>query len=110
MFANLVENALTHTPKGTRIEIAVTSRNFGRIEVLVSDNGPGVPADEREKIFHRFHRLEASRTTPGTGLGLALVAAIAKLHGGSIAAEDNSPGLRVRVVFPAVDAKGVAHL
>jgi signal transduction histidine kinase len=110
MFANLVENALTHTPKGTRIEVAVTSRDFGRIEALVSDNGPGVPADQRDKIFHRFYRLEASRTTPGTGLGLALVAAIAELHGGSIAAEDNSPGLRVRVVFPAVDARASPYL
>jgi signal transduction histidine kinase len=71
----------------------------------VSDNGPGVPADERERIFSRFYRGEASRTTPGNGLGLNLVAAVAGLHRATVAVLDNGPGLKVRVEFPAGDAE-----
>ena len=104
LFANLIENALAHTPSGTRIEVAVSNQGLDRVEVLVDDNGPGVSADQRDKIFQRFYRLEASRTTAGTGLGLALVAAIAKLHGASVEAADNGPGLRVRLLFPATHA------
>jgi signal transduction histidine kinase len=100
LLANLIENALAHTPKGTTIDVRLTPGK-GVVEMVVADNGPGVPASEREKIFRRFYRLEQSRTTPGTGLGLSLVAAIAKLHGASICAEDNNPGLRVRISFPA---------
>lgn len=99
MLANLVENALTHTPSGTKIQLGVQHSAAG-IEVFAADNGPGVPNGEREKIFLRFYRAEASRTTPGTGLGLSLVAAIAKLHGGTITAADNEPGLRVAIHFP----------
>ncbi len=99
MLANLVENAITHTPSGTTIQLSVRQTATG-IEVFVADDGPGVPAGEREKIFQRFYRAEASRTTPGTGLGLSLVAAIAKLHGGTITAADNKPGLRVSTLFP----------
>lgn len=99
MLANLVENGLTHTPSGTTIELGVRRSATG-IEVFAADNGPGVPAGEREKIFQRFYRAETSRTTPGTGLGLSLVAAIAKLHGGTITAADNEPGLRVAIHFP----------
>ena len=107
LFANLIQNALTHTGKGTRIDILVAGRSkeTEQVEVVVVDNGPGVPMEQRDKIFQRFYRLEASRTTPGTGLGLALVAAIAKLHGASLAAEDNGPGLRVRLVFRSIDGK-----
>ena len=99
MLANLVENAITHTPSGTTIQLSVR-QTATSIEVIVADNGPGVSVAEREKIFQRFYRAEASRTTPGTGLGLSLVAAIAKLHGGTITAADNKPGLRVATHFP----------
>jgi signal transduction histidine kinase len=83
LFSNLIENAIVHTPKGTRIEIALQMEN-GDALVSVRDNGPGVPSEEHEKLFRRFYRQEASRTRPGYGLGLSLAAAITELHGGSI--------------------------
>ncbi|MDG4885363.1 HAMP domain-containing sensor histidine kinase [Mesorhizobium sp. WSM4884] len=101
MLANLVENALRHCPPGTAIELSVTRRD-DRILVHVRDNGPGIPAGEREKVFQRLYRLDSSRTTPGSGLGLSLVKAVADLHGATIALEDNDPGLAVIVSFPAV--------
>lgn len=105
MFANLVENALRHCPAGTEIELSVTSGD-DRILAKVGDNGPGIPAEEREKVFQRLYRLDNSRTTPGSGLGLSLVRAIADLHGASIALEDRHPGLAVVVSFPATKATG----
>ncbi|HEV3373791.1 MAG TPA: ATP-binding protein, partial [Xanthobacteraceae bacterium] len=65
------------------------------------DTGPGIPPDERAKVFRRFYRLERSRTTPGSGLGLSTVAAIAELHHAAIELVDNKPGLRVVIRFPA---------
>lgn len=100
LFANLVENAINHTPAGTRIALALTDTTSGAV-VTVADNGPGVPAERVPDLFKRFFRLEESRSTPGHGLGLALVAAIAELHGAKIAVGDNRPGLRVEVAFPA---------
>ncbi|MGH6955222.1 MAG: sensor histidine kinase, partial [Caulobacteraceae bacterium] len=67
--------------------------------LTVADNGPGVPEDERARIFDRFFRLERSRSTPGSGLGLALVAAVARLHDASVGLADAAPGLQVRVTF-----------
>ncbi|MFB9984374.1 sensor histidine kinase [Mesorhizobium kowhaii] len=99
MSANLVENALRHCPPGTAIELSVT-RQDDCILVKVSDNGPGIPPEERERVFQRLYRLDHSRTTPGDGLGLSLVRAIADLHGASISLEDNHPGLTVTVNFP----------
>ena len=64
-------------------------------EIVVTDHGPGVPTPERERVLGRFVRLEASRSEPGSGLGLSLVAAVARLHGGTLKLEDNEPGLRV---------------
>jgi signal transduction histidine kinase len=69
-------------------------------EIMVTDRGPGVPAAERERVLGRFVRLEASRSEPGSGLGLSLVAAVARLHGGSLRLEDNAPGLRVILALP----------
>ena len=69
--------------------------------ICVADTGPGIPEAERERVFRRFYRLETSRTTPGSGLGLALVKAVADLHGATVALADNNPGLRVTVRFPA---------
>ena len=68
--------------------------------LTVSDNGPGIPEPEREKVLRRFYRLEKSRTTPGNGLGLAVVKAVADLHHASIELGDNKPGLRVVLRFP----------
>lgn len=100
LLSNLIENALTHAPAPGRIVLSGRGAD-GRIIVDVADDGPGVPPEEREKIFRRLYRLDRSRTTPGNGLGLALVAAIADLHDARIAALDNQPGLRMRVDFPA---------
>jgi signal transduction histidine kinase len=98
--ANLIDNAIRHTAKGSMISVVLSARD-GMAVLEVADNGPGVPADERERIFGRFYRGEASRTTPGNGLGLNLVAAVAGLHRASVAVLDNGPGLKVRVEFPA---------
>ena len=70
------------------------------IRIAVADRGPGIPAADRDRVLKRFVRLEASRTRPGTGLGLSLVAAVARLHGGRILLEDNAPGLRIVLVLP----------
>ncbi|KUM24860.1 histidine kinase [Mesorhizobium loti] len=105
MLANLVENALRHCPPGTAIELSV-ARESDRVLVHVRDNGPGIPADEREKVFQRLYRLDSSRTTPGSGLGLSLVKAVADLHGATIALEDNNPGLVVIASFPAGRSPG----
>lgn len=102
MFANLIENAMRHCPRGSRIELDLRAGADG-IVVSVADNGPGVPEEEREKVFRRLHRLEKSRSSPGTGLGLSLVKAIAELHDGSIRLEDAGPGLRVVATFPRPD-------
>ncbi|MBA1143546.1 HAMP domain-containing sensor histidine kinase [Mesorhizobium neociceri] len=99
LFANLVENALRHCPDGTLIKLMV-SRQGDRIVAEIADNGPGIPTEEREKVFQRLYRLDTSRTTPGSGLGLSLVRAIADLHGASVVLEDRRPGLAVVVGFP----------
>jgi len=96
MISNLVENALSHTPSGSVVRIALARTDKG-FEAAVSDNGPGVPEAEREKVLDRFYRLDRSRTTAGSGLGLALVKAIAHLHGLSLRLEDARPGLRVLI-------------
>ena len=98
MTANLIENALRHTPAGTKVTLSL-ERADGRPLMIIADSGPGVPADDRERIFGRFVRLERSRTTPGSGLGLSLVAAVAELHGVTVVLEDNRPGLRCKLLF-----------
>lgn len=92
LFANLVENALAHTPQGSRVTLSLTSSPRGWTGA-VTDDGEGVPASERHRIFDRFYRLERSRSTPGTGLGLALAKAIAEMHDLELSAGDNHPGL-----------------
>ncbi|WP_293904400.1 ATP-binding protein [Phenylobacterium sp.] len=99
MLVNLVENALRHAGPGAAVEVSVT--RVGRAAVLcVVDDGPGVPEAERERLFDRFYRLERSRSTAGSGLGLALVAAVAKLHGAEVRLTDANPGLAASVTFP----------
>jgi signal transduction histidine kinase len=97
LFCNLLENAIVHTPVGTRIACVLTATNASAI-VSVSDNGPGVPKDEHAKLFQRLYRRENSRTTPGNGLGLALVAAIADLHAADVTIEGAS-GFCVKVTL-----------
>jgi signal transduction histidine kinase len=106
LFSNLIENAIRHCPKGAAISIAASVGHAGHAVVEIADTGPGIPADMREKVFQRFFRLERSRTTEGTGLGLSLSAAIAALHGATIDLSDNRPGLKVKLQFPAVDRAG----
>ncbi len=91
---NLLENAIVHTPQRTDIEAALRATG-DRIEFIVADRGPGIPEQDREKVFRRFYRLEQSRTTRGNGLGLSIVAAIAELHEGTLKLSDNEPGLKI---------------
>ncbi|TNC49447.1 HAMP domain-containing histidine kinase [Rubellimicrobium rubrum] len=99
LFANLVENAIRHGPAGTRIECTVTQEGDCP-QATLRDTGPGIPAAERELVLRRLYRLEKSRTSPGTGLGLALVKAVADLHGADLILADAGPGLRVTLRFP----------
>jgi len=96
--ANLVDNAIKYTPEGGRIALTAEDRD-GRAEVVVADTGPGIPAELREKVFQRFFRVDSSRSSPGSGLGLSLVRAVADLHGARIQLTDNSPGLRAALSF-----------
>ncbi|MDT8397433.1 MAG: HAMP domain-containing sensor histidine kinase [Pseudomonadales bacterium] len=96
---NLLENAQKHTPRGTLVSVKLACIN-GRVQLSVADNGPGVSARDRERISGRFIRLEQARATPGNGLGLNLVAAIADLHGAELAFRDNEPGLQILLRFP----------
>lgn len=112
--ANLVDNAIkysaaeiaggvgaigrTDDDRGL-IRVSVEASDDG-VSILVADQGPGIAAGDRERALRRFVRLDASRTRPGTGLGLSLVAAVARLHGGHVVLEDNKPGLRVRLALP----------
>ncbi|MDB5481077.1 MAG: sensor histidine kinase [Caulobacteraceae bacterium] len=100
MLVNLVENGLRHAGPRAWVRVRCTVQR-GRAVLSVVDDGPGVPDSERERLFDRFHRLEASRSTPGSGLGLSMVSAVAKLHGADVSLHDADPGLDVQVTFPA---------
>jgi signal transduction histidine kinase len=100
LLSNLVENAIVHSEPGARV-IVSARRTQARAVLAVSDSGPGVPARELGRIARRFYRLDRSRTTPGSGLGLALAAAVAELHGAALDFRDNRPGLRVELSLPA---------
>jgi signal transduction histidine kinase len=100
MLANLVENAIKHTPQGAAISLTL-AESSAALTATVTDNGVGIPEGERKRVFERFYRLDRSRTTPGNGLGLSLVAAVADLHGIALTLEDNQPGLRVVLRFPS---------
>jgi signal transduction histidine kinase len=97
--ANLVDNAIKHGREAGQVTVEVAHRN-GEAFIAVSDNGPGIPANEHPHVFKRFYRLERSRHVPGNGLGLSIVAAVARLHGARIEMLDNSPGLKFRLRFP----------
>jgi signal transduction histidine kinase len=97
---NLLDNAITFTPTGGRIRLAV-EQHGGHIALVVEDTGPGVPAGDHDRVTRRFVRLDGARHTPGNGLGLSLVKAVADLHGASLHLSDHNSGLRVEMVFPA---------
>jgi signal transduction histidine kinase len=97
--ANLLDNAIKYTPVGGRVTVALEHTPAG-IALNVGDSGPGIPVEDRARVLERFVRLEASRHSPGTGLGLSLVAAVARLHDARFELADNHPGLKATLLFP----------
>ena len=106
--SNLIDNALKYAPQNGSVEVAVVKRDLATAEISVSDNGPGIGESEKTKVVERFYRGDASRGTPGVGLGLSLVQAVAKLHGSPLELYDQAPGLRVVLTFPARDMSAAA--
>ncbi|MBB4004230.1 sensor histidine kinase [Aurantimonas endophytica] len=100
--SNLIDNALKYAVgKGRQTTVTIRlSAQDGNCILSVADDGPGIPADQHERVLERFYRLDQSRTMPGSGLGLSLVQAIARVHDGELTLEDAAPGLRVVLVFP----------
>jgi len=106
---NLIDNALKYAPRDGSITVIARQRPDRRIEVVIADDGPGIPDHEKPKVAERFYRSDASRGTPGVGLGLSLVAAVARLHGGSLELGDNHPGLRATLLLaPSAAVSSVA--
>ena len=95
---NLLDNAIKYTPKPGKVSIELKTYK-DEFEIIVSDNGPGIPAVDRERVFERFVRLENERNTPGNGLGLSLVQAVVRIHRAKLQLEDNNPGLIVKLRF-----------
>jgi hypothetical protein len=108
--SNLIENALKYTYVNGRVEVRAVRRADGRIEIAVADDGPGIPPEDRDRVLDRFVRLESARSTPGAGLGLSLVAAVARLHKGGLHLRDGlggqgeRRGLGAVLVLPALSA------
>jgi signal transduction histidine kinase len=101
--SNLIDNSLKYAPEGGSIEVALRRRSDGAVEIAVADDGPGIQDGEKGKVVERFYRGDASRGTPGVGLGLSLVQAVAKLHRSSIELSDRDPGLCVTLALPAIE-------
>ncbi len=99
--ANLLDNAIKYTPSGGKVELQVR-RDAQHVVLSVQDNGPGIPAADRERVLQRFVRLNSAQAEPGTGLGLSLVAAVCRFHHAGLSLEDAQPGLRVRLGFAAM--------
>jgi signal transduction histidine kinase len=93
--SNLIDNALKYTPENGAIDVTLQRRAGGRAEIAITDNGPGIDDSEKTKVVERFYRGDASRGTPGVGLGLSLAQAVAKLHGSALELSDRGPGLSV---------------
>jgi signal transduction histidine kinase len=114
--ANLLDNALKYgAPNRGSAEaeakpdvVIAAERIGGSVVLTIADRGPGVAPGDRARVLDRFVRLEGSRSRPGSGLGLSLAAAVARMHGGSVELEDNEPGLRVRLTLPATDTPALA--
>ncbi len=106
--ANLVDNAIKYAGpeqkppvNGEKPQIVIRALNEGeRILLSVADQGPGIPEADRPRVVERFVRLEQSRSQPGSGLGLSLASAVARLHGGELKFEDNAPGLKSVIALP----------
>ncbi|HEY5336959.1 MAG TPA: HAMP domain-containing sensor histidine kinase [Rhizomicrobium sp.] len=96
--ANLVDNAIKYTPAGGKVRIAIENTPRG-VALIVADSGLGIPEEDRERVMERFVRLEASRHSPGSGLGLSLVLAVARLHDAQFELADNGPGLKATILF-----------
>ena len=96
---NLIDNALKYVGVGGSVKVEVLTRSARAVEISVADNGPGIADNEKPKVAQRFYRGDLSRGTPGVGLGLSLVQAVAKLHGGTLELTDNFPGLRARMII-----------
>ena len=101
--ANLLDNALKFSPPDGTIGLRARHSLHG-VEIEVTDQGPGIPTDDRARVVERFYRGESARSTPGSGLGLALVQAVAQLHGGGLELADNAPGVRAILRLPAREA------
>ena len=100
--ANLVDNAVKFTPAGGHVTARILAAS-GRLGVEISDTGPGIPPDQRDAVLRRFYRVEQSRNAPGVGLGLALVAGIARLHGMDLVIADANPGCRITLALTTAD-------
>ncbi len=98
---NLLDNAVKYTPADGRIALNAIRQDDGRIGIIVADNGPGIPEDDRAQVTRRFYRGDSSRHAAGVGLGLSLVEAVARLHGGELRLDANNPGLRAVLALPA---------
>ncbi|WP_064576789.1 ATP-binding protein [Cupriavidus gilardii] len=109
LLTNLIDNALRYVPAGGKVDVRVHRADAGRVALIVADNGPGIPPEQRARVLDRFYRLPDA-PSGGSGLGLAIVDEIAQVHRATLSLEDNEPGLRVRVVFPeAGNASGTGR-
>jgi signal transduction histidine kinase len=104
--ANLIDNAIKHGRDAGQVTVEVAQDNCAAV-ISIADDGPGIPVNESQQVFKRFYRLERSRRTPGNGLGLSLVAAVARLHSARIEMADNAPGLKFRLLFPLLAGAGL---
>jgi len=103
--ANLIDNAIKHGRDAGQVTVEV-AQDSGSAVISIADNGPGIPVSESRHVFKRFYRLERSRRMPGNGLGLSLVAAVARLHSAHIEMADNAPGLKFKLLFPLLPEAG----
>jgi signal transduction histidine kinase len=97
-----VDNAVKFSPPGQSVSVLARPTATGA-DIVVTDHGPGIPPSDRDRATERFFRGETARSTPGAGMGLALVQAVAQLHGGNLALEDAEPGLRATLSVPSAE-------
>jgi signal transduction histidine kinase len=107
--SNLIDNALKFAPVDGAIGVAVHKQPDGSVQIAVADNGPGIQDAEKDKVFERFYRGDASRGTPGVGLGLSLVQAVAKLHGSVLELSNQHPGLQVVLTLPTTSQAALSQ-